>query len=157
MGLSKAYLVIFCVAFLMLSCSVSKDQKQLDKDVALSKSELTLIDSKVKSWQGALKGSKGYELKLYFTGKRLEEVVTDSVWFYDHAGFRPNFILQNDTLKVYGAYSEANKVKINDIDSGTSKSANVNINPPIDYQGDALVRFYFNGEEKYYVIEKLKN
>ena len=144
------------ITVLSTSCSVSKDQNQLDRDVSLSRSELTLVDSRIKSWDGALKGSKGYEVNLIFSGKKLEEVVADSVWFYEHAGFRPNFIVKNDTLRVYGAYSEATKIKINDIDSGTSKSANVKVYPPIKYEGEALVHFFYNGEEKYYVIEKLK-
>ena len=155
MSLKSAFFISILTSTLIASCSVSKDQVQLDKEVALSKSELNLVDSEIKSWQGALKGSEGYELKFTFVGKKLEEVVADSVWFDEHAGFRPNYNVKNDTLRVYGAYSEANKVLINDIDSGTSKSANVEVSPPIKYQGEALIRFYYNGEEKYFVIDKL--
>lgn len=140
----------------MLSCSISKDQKQLGSEQSFNKNELELVDAKIKEWEGGLKGSEGREVNLAFVGKRVNEVLCDSVWFDEKAGFRANYYIENDTLFIKGAHSEAKKVKIHDIDAGTTKDAKKEITPPIKYNGDALVRFFIEGEKKYFIVKELK-
>lgn len=137
------------------SCSVSKDQKQLGEK-SFTNNDMELVSAELKKWEGGLKGSEGREVNLVFVGKRVEEVYCDSVWFDEKAGFRANYYTKNDTLFIKGAHSEAQKVKIHDIDAGTTKDAKKVIYPPINYNGDALVRFSISGEQKYYVVKELK-
>lgn len=137
------------------SCGASKVQKQIDKEKRLSDKEFTLVSSTINSWTGGIKGVKGYNLSFVFTGNSLDKMVIDSVWFYDNKAMRPIFQVKSDSIFIEGSYSDSKNIVFKDIETGKDKSAELNFKSPIKYDGDALIRAYLKGEERYFVIDSL--
>lgn len=149
------YFFISIVAILLESCGASQVQKQLGKDKRLSGKEFAVISSEIKTWVGGVKGVKGYSLELNVSGSNLDKMIIDSIWFYKDKAVRPSFILKNDLLEIKGSYSESKNIVFRDVKTGETKSAEKSFKSPILYDGDALIRAYYRGEEKYIIIDSL--
>ena len=143
------------LTLLLATCGTSKFQKQLDKEKRLSEKEFTVVSSEIKSWVGGIKGAKGYSLIFKVIGNNLDKIVVDSVWFSENKGFRPTFEVSMDTLTIKGSYSESNNIVFRDVKTGKTKSAVKTCNPPISYEGNALIRTYLKGDEKYFIVDSL--
>lgn len=143
------------VILLLTSCGTSKVQKQLDREKRLTGKEFEILSSKISTWAGGVEGVKGYSLELNVLGNNLDKMIIDSIWFYENKAVRPIFVLKSDTLEIKGSYSESKNIVFRDIKTGETKSAEKSFKAPILYAGDALIRAYYKGEEKYIIIDSL--
>lgn len=141
---------------IFISCGTSKNQQQVDKDHRLSEKEFNVVSATINSWVGGIKGVKGYNLMFDVVGSNLDKLIIDSIWFYKDKAFKPKFEIISDTLKIEGSYSDSKKIVFRDVETGETKSAERTYKAPVDYTGDALIRAFYKDDEKYFIVESLK-
>lgn len=154
MGLSKLFFAFTFIAFLF-ACSSSKVQSNTNGE-KVEELKLKVVSAEKVSWKGAIDGTTGDKLTLKFTGNKIREVIPDSVWYDGYKGFRSSSDIKGDTLILTGSYSASDKVKLVDLESGGKTDGSVKVKAPHQYQGEALVRFYLEGEPKFVVIESMR-
>lgn len=145
----------YTILLFLVSCSTTADQQQIEKDKRLTEKEFKIVSSRILSWNGGIKGVKGYNLYFDVVGSNLDKIIIDSVWFYEDKAFKPAVKLEGDTLHIEGSYSESKKVVFRDLETGETKTAEKVFNSPILYKGDALIKAFYKEEEKYFIIDSL--
>jgi hypothetical protein len=152
MGLLKVVLLSVFVALALVSCKSSKISKDGNKDVEELK--VKVVFAEIDSWKGTIDGTSGEKITIKITGSRISKALPDSVWYHDSKGFKPSYQLNKDTLVVYGSFSESKNVKLVDLETAQKSSGAISVKAPLKYTGEGLIRFSFDGAQRYVVVDK---